>query len=224
MAGEELLTGPSLGDDREAAVVEEGIGRVAQLPLRHAELGVGQEHGLGLVTSNSVEVPPAGSVGDEMQLAAGAPLRAENRLGTAACDRLRRPETATVVERRDPKGAGVPWHIGLFPAQPAQPPPVGTDPRRREKAGSLIQHSYSGIMGGGDGDELARTRRPRGLADREQQPACGYRVQIAVDVLACRNNGLRAAGGGARDRCAIRMAEEHAIRRYRVCAAAIAID
>jgi hypothetical protein len=65
---------------RDAAVTEEAVVGQSELPLRPAELRGhrGERDGIPLVAP--VEIPPPSPIGDEMQLAGGAPDRLLGRL------------------------------------------------------------------------------------------------------------------------------------------------
>ncbi len=112
-------------DEGDRAVVEEGVGRAAEEPLRVAQLGLlgGQLRDLAALVA--VEVPPAVAVGDEVQPALGVPLGLEDRLLRPAGDQAR---VGRVLQRRDPELGPVPGHVRVVPAGPGEPAAVGADP------------------------------------------------------------------------------------------------
>src|SRR5699024_1675923 len=71
---EPVLAGIADGDG-DPSVVEERIRREAENPLRHAELRLGRMERDWLAVFDTIEVPPAGAVGDDMEFSVGTPLR-----------------------------------------------------------------------------------------------------------------------------------------------------
>src|SRR5215213_1991402 len=105
------------GQDR--AWVEEGVGRHAEDPLWQSELSFHWRHGLIAVTVATIEVPPAGAVGDEIERAVRRLLRLEDRLIGTARDQIGGADHAVLANLADPQLRAIPRHVGMVPLQPS---------------------------------------------------------------------------------------------------------
>ena len=87
------------GGDQPVATCER-VGRLAERPVRHAELGRQGGERLGCLTTEvvAVEVPPAAAVGDEVQPPVGRPFRLDDRLRGATRHLHRRFEAPVVPD------------------------------------------------------------------------------------------------------------------------------
>src|SRR6185436_14795192 len=85
----------------------------AEDPLRHAALCF--HRGERFIAS--VEVPPAGAIGDEVKCPVRAPLRLEDRLVGTAGDELCLAQGGKLSY---PKLCAIPWHAGVIPAEPSE--------------------------------------------------------------------------------------------------------
>ena len=127
----------------DAPVGQEVVVLEAEDPRRLGELG-GQwgERGDGgcavrarrrhrRMALDTVQVPPAAAVADEVQPAVRAPGRLKDALGGAAGDAPLRGEPSGGRQLRHPQLGAVPRHLRVVPAEPGEPPPVGAEARRR---------------------------------------------------------------------------------------------
>ena len=170
-------------DDR--AVVEERVGLQAERPQRLAQLGLDVGQRDRPVVAEAVEVPPPRAVGDEVQLAGGAPRGADDRFLGPAGDAL----------AVDPQRGPVPRHPRVLPAEQGEPLTVGRGSRGGEEV----------VAGGDEPRLLAPVRRDRddvvdrfatllvALTHAHDGPAVRRRPQVGVAQRARR-------GGLGRDR------------------------
>ena len=105
----------------------------AEQPRGQSELGVHRQHRNQPLPVPAVEVPPPGDVRDAVQRAVRTPRRLDHRnvAGGAAGDPARRRQGPVGGHVRDPQLRRVPRQVGVVPADPRQPIPVGTEARRR---------------------------------------------------------------------------------------------
>ena len=101
------------------------IEALAEHPLRRTELRGTAAHRLVALATCAVEVPPVVAVGDEVELAAGRPLRLEHRLVFATRDLALGGDVSVAVELADPHFASVPRHVGVIPRLPRQAHAIG---------------------------------------------------------------------------------------------------
>ena len=208
----EVVEAVALVGEHDAAVGSEGVPRLSERPLRHADLGVDLDPRLDLAgRCPAVEVPPAGAVGHEPQRSVGVPAGLGDGLAVGAAvtgpvrsarHDLRRPEARAVgpdVDRRDAQLGAVPRHVGVVPLQPAEAGAVGReagvgdevrtgdDDRRLELAGGVEHHDLVDHLSVG-GVPLAH----------DGEPPAG-RIEVAVGpAIAAGHRGLRSHGHGHR--------------------------
>src|SRR5260370_22444850 len=94
------------------------------------------------MTSRGVEVPPAGPVGDVVQLALRSPLRLADRLARTAGDLARRRDRPVGAELPDPELSPVPCHVRVVPREPREPVPVSAQLGRRVEIVAARQHDW----------------------------------------------------------------------------------
>jgi len=111
------------GHDRVAA--GEGECRLAEHPLRHAELRRHRRQRLRRAIDQTVEIPPTASVRNEVERAVRREGGLEHRLPRAAGDPARRRGPAGAVELGDIERGRVPRHVGVVPAEPREAITVG---------------------------------------------------------------------------------------------------
>ena len=168
------LTTPAADD---AAVVQEGVRRVPELPQRDPELRRHRrEVGLCAVLLRAVQVPPPGAIGDEVEPSVRTPGRLEHGLVRSTGDRMRRSQAPVRLQLRDHHLGPVPGHAREVPLQPHEPAPVrreaGTrvevpsrrhDPRRRLPVGGhhheLVVREPLARVALPDADDQATVRR-----------------------------------------------------------------
>ena len=155
----EVLDAVALPQAGDPPVVEETVGRHAEDPLGPAELRLDRMQRLQVPLAFPVQVPPPGSVRDEMEVAGRAPRGLEDRLlARPAGDRSDAPEGRVTGEVRDEQLGPVPRHPGQIPFQPAELGTVGRDPRAGVEVATGSDHD--GLRGavGREGHELVRPR------------------------------------------------------------------
>ena len=174
------------GDDAGGGV---GVGRHAEEPGGHAELGVagvervdsrrrpalraacGQDarvprgggcRGGGPGGVQAVEVPPAAAVGDEGEPAVGVEaglLDCLGRGGVAAGDEAWGNRAPAFVEVGEPEFGGVPGHVGVVPAQPGELRAVGREPGTAVEVGAGDEFGGGRRVGRGGRGRVRRGRR-----------------------------------------------------------------
>ncbi len=93
----------------------EAVGRGAEHPLRHAELGLHRLDGFHLPACLAVQVPPTRAVGDEVQGGIRRPFRLEDRFLLPAGDELRLAQRAIRLDRSHPQLGAIPGQVGVIP-------------------------------------------------------------------------------------------------------------
>src|SRR5438309_1545403 len=144
-----LLTirgGRSTDGAEQDASTQNGVRRQAETPLRNGELGGKGAQGLDRPLAQAVEVPIIGSVGCEVERSVGSPFGLEDRFVRAARDANGIFDAAVVSERARPELGGVPRHVRVVPAEPAELRPVGTDAWRRVKIVPFYQHAPARVV------------------------------------------------------------------------------
>src|SRR5262249_41705677 len=112
----------------------------AKVPLRLADVGVGEEERLDLQRPpvpgvlkgpDAIEIPPAVAVRGEVERAVRTPLRLEDRLVLAAGDLLALTERAVGVDLGDPELGAAPGLVRGVPGEQGEAPAVLAQPRIR---------------------------------------------------------------------------------------------
>src|SRR6202035_1103001 len=109
---------PNLAND--AALRLECVGAHPELPRGRAELGRELDDGLGDLALTAVEVPPVGSVGDEIEDDGRRPGRLKDRFLFAARYFAGLGEAAVIGERAHPQLVPVPRHVRVIPSEPRE--------------------------------------------------------------------------------------------------------
>ena len=199
----------ALVGEHDPPVVQERVARLAEHPLRHADLRLHLDPGLDLAASlirdPAVEVPPARAVGNEPQRSVRVPPGLEHRFAVA------RPARGTVgpaghhhravelragggpLDRRHHQLGAVPGHVRVVPLQPAQPGAVGREPGVGDEVGPADQRTGLELAVAVDHhhlvDHLGRARPGVVLAHDDDPPT--RRVHLAVGpAIASRCVGL----------------------------------
>ena len=172
--------------DGDAAVVENGVRRQAEHPLRDAELRLGwvERHWLAVV--DPVGVPPARAIGDGVESASRTPCGLEDGFAAAAQHLPFVVEPAVVRDGRDVERRFVPRHCRVVPRCPRELGPIGIHPGERVEIVALGHHARLAGTVGRERDERVRRLVAVGvaLADAVETLAVGRDRQIGVAVAA----------------------------------------
>ncbi len=173
-----------LADDaRDAAIGQERVCAHAENPLRRTELGSHRRQRLDVVVVLAIQVPPAGSIRNEVQLALWTPLGLEDRLALATGQPSCIRDRAVRGQVADPQLRAVPGHARVVPDQPGQLAAIGADARRRIEVVAFGDDARFARAVGWHGNQLVGRFGTFGLvpfADAQQQLAVGRQAGVGV--------------------------------------------
>ncbi len=171
----------------DAAVRGEVPRRHAEDPLRHAELGLHRAERGDLVAARvgAVEVPPAGAVGDEDEVAVGRPAGLEDRLAGVAGDMAQAGERAVRGDVRFPQLGAVPRHQRVVPGEPCELGAVGGEGGGAHEVGAGEDDRAAILVGAleaehDDGVDRLGVLHGVVLADGEEAVAGGVEEEVGV--------------------------------------------
>ena len=175
--------------------VEKPVPAQAERPGRSGKFGRHRQDGPRGAVLGAIQVPPATSVGHEIQLAVRRPGRLHDRLALAACDLAHVAEAAVGGNFGRPEPGAVPGHVGVIPGEPGQTIACVAEPGRAEEVVAVDENAAVVAAGQGERDDgVDRLAcRPVVLPDREHAAAGEIQLEIGVAQLAIarRGQGLR---------------------------------
>src|SRR4030095_6397068 len=95
-------------------------------PLRLAELGIHWTKRFHRLVSPPVNIPPAGTIRNKVEVAVRRPFRLEDRLVHTSGDSRRFVYRPVSGQFAQPKLRTIPRHVGMVPSQPSQPRAIRT--------------------------------------------------------------------------------------------------
>ena len=150
-----MLHAVALPEARDPSVIEEPVRAHPEDPLRPPELRLGGMERPDVALVLPVEVPPAGPIRGEVQVAGRAPRGLEDRLlAGPAGDRAHVPEGPVRREIADEELVAVPRHPRKIPFLPTEPGAVGGHPRGGVEVAARTDHDRRRRSVGRDRDEL----------------------------------------------------------------------
>ena len=174
----ELLE-PLVGDDeRHAPAVEEREARLAEGPVREAdvEAQLGHRHHTR-VWCPAVQAPEPAAVTAEPQRAVRRPVRLADRLALVAAG----DDGSSRAVGHD-EACRVPRHVGVVPLQPRPCRPVGAPARRRHEVGTLDDDRGEGRLVSGQAHDRVHGLGAFGVAFLHAQDRRAVGRHVAVRV------------------------------------------
>src|SRR5205814_8105058 len=149
-----------------------------------AELGLHRRERLDALLPQSVQVPPAGSIRYEVELAVRTPFGLKDRLFGPAGDRPLVAQGPVAGEVGQPQLRAVPGHTWVVPAQPGEAATVWADARRRIEVMARSDRAGVGRAIGWQRDKLVhrlRTlRRCMSLSNADQESTVARTFCVGV--------------------------------------------
>ena len=173
---------PGPGEEAgDAPVAEERVPGQIEDPLGISELGFLAGQRLDLARPLDVEVGPAGSVGDEVQLAGGAPLGLEDRLVLGPCDAAVVQQRSVDTQVGDTEVGAFEGHARMVPGNPRQAHAVGARTWGRIEVAARGDHPRLGGSVGRQDDELVpRLALAVALPDADDQAPVGEDTSVRI--------------------------------------------